>query len=118
MKRFRATFLFGGLFLLMIATTVGISYSGDSSGCVDATAALQAQVKVLEAQLDSSNREISELKAQNDALRGILAAKISAQPNFQPQVQPKGSVPYDYNGMRFYLMPAMPDPNMAEQQKR
>ena len=115
MKRFQATFLYGGLLLLTVATTVGISYSGESSS--DPVAALQAQVKGLQAQLDTSNRQISELKAENDALRGILAAKIAAQPKFQPQVQPKGSVPFDYNGMRFYLMPAMPDPNTAEPRK-
>ncbi|HEX4823116.1 MAG TPA: hypothetical protein VFV19_02270 [Candidatus Polarisedimenticolaceae bacterium] len=103
MKRPQAIFRSLGVFLLLVATTVGISRSV-SPDTTDDKAALLAQVKDLESQLETCNQQITRLRAENDSLRGVLSEVVAKQ----ARETPKNFVPYDYNGMRFYVGPAMP----------
>ena len=93
MKRVRARFAYFCACLLMIATTAGVALSDTTP--TNEVAALQARVKELEAQ-------VSTLQTENATLRGIIE-KIAAATR-----GPKDATPFEYNGMRFYVIPAAP----------
>src|SRR5262245_8730896 len=95
MKRSRFRVAYVGMCLLLVATAAGVALSDTPP--TDDVAALRARVKELEAQ-------VSTLQTENLSLRALIG-KIAAS---QPRNGPKDAVPFEYNGMRFYVIPAAP----------
>jgi hypothetical protein len=92
-------------FFLLCAWSCLSCTSSRSAVLSDDRTAVQNRVKELEAQLASCSGQVSNVQTENDLLRQALA-QISVR---QPLKPPKGSVPFDFNGMRFYVMPAVSD---------
>ena len=90
--------------LLLGAAWPSLSRSADPNATQppDELAKLQDRVKELEAQVASYEQQLSNLREENQTLR-LALTKVAVG---QPSTQPKGSVPFDFNGLRFYSMPA------------
>jgi len=70
----------------------------------DETAALQKRIADLEAQLKETSERAASLQAENDVLRSAIATIRKGR----QESLPEGATPFEYNGMRFYVIPAAP----------
>ncbi len=105
MKHLRSVGLALIIWLLLPAVIPNSGATDNPPAAPDELTALKIRVQELEAQLAASDQKTAKLQAENDVLREVLS-KISID---KPAARPKGSKPFDFNGMRSWIMPAAPD---------